>query len=492
MGKGNQLNNSFALFTGTGRVFAMVCGFVMPIFLTHFLKKSDYGLYSQFYSLLLFFGSIFSFGFQSNLYYFYPKTGQSNIKSTVGNTLLVLIGSAALVFAFFVTPLGSSLLMNSSGLQPYMYILGICIFFYIPTNLFIPLLVLNKERLLSVVCPPAEIIFKVILVVSAALWFGSLKAIFIAVSLLQVIFFLLVVIYVVLNYNDILGSWFSLKLLKRQLAYAFPFGLSLVLATLFRQFDKVLCINYISSEEFAIYSLAFFGIPGIQQVYDSVSEVNLVNMTNSYQMGDIDLTSKQYKSFSEKMFAFTIPLICIGSLFANEIIMFVFGDQYEEATPFFQTYLLSFVFGTIGAGTVLRATGMTRYTLRAYLWSLPFYLVVAFVGIKYFGVWGALTSAMVGTILPKCFQIFFESNVLHVGLLSYMPWKSFGRTLVISILAIIPFALLKYCCNLNMGFVVLFFVMYIVIVYSMEIYLDVFLVSKTAMLKIITNVKNKM
>ena len=53
--KNIDTSNSFAVYVAVGKLIAMVCNFVLPIFLTRFLSKSDYGLYSQFYNIHGFF-----------------------------------------------------------------------------------------------------------------------------------------------------------------------------------------------------------------------------------------------------------------------------------------------------------------------------------------------------------------------------------------------------------------------------------------------------
>ena len=66
-------DNRIAFYVAAGKILAMIAQFVMPLFLTRFLTKHDYGLYSQFYLIFGFLLSVFGMGIQANLYYFYPK-----------------------------------------------------------------------------------------------------------------------------------------------------------------------------------------------------------------------------------------------------------------------------------------------------------------------------------------------------------------------------------------------------------------------------------
>lgn len=472
-------SNSFAAFTAMGRILGMLAGFAMPVFLTHFLSGSDYGLYSQFYTLLGFLGTISAFGFQSNLYYFYPRTSDDLSKTYVGNTLIVVVFMALFVGALMLVPSISGIFVTDKGLSVYSKLLAICIFFYIPTNILYPLFVIRKDKLFSVLFPPAEILLKLILVITFAVLNRTLDAIFIALSVLQLSICFFAVLYTVLPIRKIKADWFNAGILKSQLKYIIPFGLALILSTLFKRFDKILCMRYITPEEYAIYSIAFFGIPGITQVYDSMAEVNLLNMAKAYKNNLVSDTLSLYQSFTSKMLSFSVPVILAVCVFSDVLIGFLFPPQYQASVFYFRVYIFSFIIGTMGAGTVLRATGNTRYTLRAYLLTLIVYLPVSVLSIRYFRTDGAITTAMLGIVLPKLFQIHFERNVLDVSFPKYMPWSRLGLIIFISVLAVLPvlaFKILVPETGIVLTLVVM--VLYVLSVYMLEMKFGVFLFDK--------------
>lgn len=473
-----QRSNSFAIFTATGRILAMLAGFVMPLFLTRFLSQENYGLYNQFYVLLGFAGSIFAFGMQSNLYYFYPNSDKPTQKALIGNTLISMMVLSLIAMFFLVVPQLSSLFIKSEKLLQYVYLIGICIFFYIPTQLLFPLFVIKGDKKSSVIFPPAENIVRIVFVIVAALTFGSLKSIFIALIVYHLILFLITIVYSYAPIRKIEGRLFDWALLKSQLVYVLPFGLAVILSTLLRQFDKMLCISYITPEEYAIYALAFFGIPGINQVYDSIGEVYILNMSAAYKEGDNKKTVSFYQEYVWKLLSFSMPLILIFSLFAPTVFELLFPKRYLASVPFFRVYILSFVIGALGAGLVLRASGKTRYTLRAYLYSAPFYLVFTYFAIKYYGTWGAITSAMLGIILPKAFQIYFEMRLLGMSFSKYMPWKMLAKIVAVSILFLIPVYLLDVFLSLHWSIAIFLSSIYVLAVYFYELKQGVFIITE--------------
>ena len=174
-----ESSNSFAIYTATGRILAMLCNFIVPIFLTRVLSQTDYGIYSQFILLLTFTGSIFSFGLQSNLYYFYPPANDKKKKTLLGNTLILMITLSIFAFVFMEVPFLSRLFIKDEMLLQYIDIVGICVLLNVPTYILFPLFVIRKDKQTSVLYPSIEVFIKVLSTIILALIYNSIHAIFI-------------------------------------------------------------------------------------------------------------------------------------------------------------------------------------------------------------------------------------------------------------------------------------------------------------------------
>ena len=484
-------SNSFAAFTATGRILAMIAGFLMPILLTRFLTQENYGLYSQFNVLLAFMSSIFSFGMQSNLYYFMPGSDNKRQKVLIGNTLFTMMTFAVVAMVLLLIPQTARLFIGEGELNNFTKLVAVGIFFSIPVLLVFPLFVTKGDKTLSVIFPPAEALLRVFIIIGTALLFKTIESILLSMVVYHFLQFVFVTLYSSLPYRKIKEKWFDWTLLKAQLSYAAPFGVAVILGTLFRQFDKMLCISFITPEEYAIYSLAFYGIPGINQIYDSVAEVNILNMSAAYKENNIEETISLAQSYVTRLMSFSIPVILAIFIFADVIIEFLFPPAYTAAIPFFRIYVFSFVVGALGAGLVLRATGKTKYTLRAYLMSAAIYLPFAFFSIKYYGTWGAITTAMLGILLPKVFQIAFELKILSVSLWKYMPWQKIGRIVLLSLLLLLPVAALNYFVKLNVFVAGGIAVMYVLLVWYIELQRGLFIMSKETLMGYVDKIKSK-
>lgn len=486
-----QRSNSFAAFTASGRILAMIAGFLMPILLTRFLSQENYGLYSQFNVLLAFVSSIFSFGMQSNLYYYFPGSDEKRQKILVGNTMFTMLALALLAMVVLLIPQTAKFFIGDGKLVDFKELIAVGVFFSIPVLLIFPLFVTRGDKTLSVVYPPLEALLRIVIIIGTAMVFKTIEAILLSMVFYHVLQFVFTAFYSSWPYRKTQGNWFDMGLLKSQLKYAAPFGVAVILNTVLGRFDKMLCISFITPEEYAIYSLAFYGVPGINQVYDSVGEVNILNMSAAYKENNIKETISLAQSYVTRLMSFSIPLILAVFVFADVIIGFLFPLEYLGAVPFFRIYVFSFVIGALGAGLVLRATGETKFTLRAYLMSAVIYLPFAYFAIKYYGTWGAITTAMLGMLLPKVFQIAFEMKILHVSFWWYMPWKKIAKIILLSLIFIAPVAVINHYITLNVFVAGGIAVIYVLAVWFIELKRGLFIVSKETLFTYIQKFKNK-
>jgi O-antigen/teichoic acid export membrane protein len=145
-----------------------------------------------------------------------------------------------------------------------------------------------------------------------------------------------------------------------------------------------------------------------------------------------------------------------------------------DSVPLFRAYLFSFLFFMLGAGLVLRATGKTIDTLKAFIYSSIVGLPATYFLIRSFGVWGAMGGALLSIILPKVLIIFFEIRLLKIKIRNYFPWKNFVLIFLISGLSIIPFILAEYFFNTGIILVMFLGIVYLIIVSLLELKFNVF------------------
>ena len=272
-----KYTNQYATYVAIGRVLSMLCGFIMPIYLSRFLTKHDYGLYSQFFTLEHFLGTILILGVPTCIYYYYPKLVGKR-KSLLLNNLTLLTIVATLGIVLINIPFVGAKIFKNEELFSYVHVISIFLFFYLPNKLLEPLFVVRKNKLISILVPPIEALSRLICVIISSQIWGTLESIFFTLAFFQFLLWFFMLIYMFVYEPKEEKPSLSVSLMREQLDYSLPFGFAVILNTICLYLDRIICIGALTAEEYAIYGMAFFTIPGIRQIYDSISLVNLTNM----------------------------------------------------------------------------------------------------------------------------------------------------------------------------------------------------------------------
>lgn len=483
-------SNNYAVYVALGRVLAMLCGFVVPVYLTRFLTKHDYGLYSQFFTLENFLGSILGLGISTCIYYYYPKL-VGNRKSFLLNNVTLIMIAAFLGIVIINIPFVGTHIFKNEELFSFVHIISIYLFFFMPNRMLEPLFVVRKNKLISIILPPIEAISKLICVIIPSLIWGTLESIFYSIAFFQVLLFIFTILYLFRYESKSEKARLSVDLMRNQLNYSLPFGFAVILNTICGYLDRIICIGALTIEEYAIYGMAFFTIPGIKQVYDSISLVNLTNMSDAHHSNNRHMIVPLYKDFVTQTMSFSIPIVLGVCLFADDIIRLLYTERYLDATPFFRIHVLAVLFTFLGAGTILRATGNTKFTFKANLYAAVIYVPLTFILINSYGIWGAILASVLGNLLPRFFKVYYEIKLMQVRFVDYFPLRKIAMMLMISIICLIPILIVKILLKPNICVCVILGASYVAIVYFLEMRYRLFMIGFNDVKNFYVKIRNR-
>lgn len=481
-----QISNKFAIYITLGRLITMLASFVMPLILVRFMTKSDYGVFSQFYTLYTALYVILALGQHSNLFYFYPSANKVERDKYVSNIFLLLLLFGFVGGILMYCPLISSFIFGDSVLGKYKEWIIVSIAFATPMNIVSPLNTVKEDKWGAMLLPGFIALLRIGTVIACTLVYNDLNQLFRWLFFYQLLIMGIVAIY------SLYGVHFRIdgKLMKKQLVYSLPFGLAVTLQLLSNYFDKFICIKFLDPVQYAIYGIAFLSIPGVTQVYDSLCQVNIVNMSTSFRVGKIEEIAPQYRNFVVKTLSFSTPLILIVALYAEEIMTFLYTDQYVDAAPYFRLYSLTFLTSMFGAGTVLRSMGKTGMSLMAYIITCVVGLPSTYILVSKYSVNGAILGAMINMILPRIIQMIFEANALNLKFSYFLPWSKLGMVILPAIILLLPFVCIKFCLYPNIWLCILQSLIYVLLLYIYYINKELFILDKAYITIFINKFKN--
>lgn len=477
----------------TGQMFSLLLNFVLPLILVRVLTKNDYGLYAQFNVILSFCTVFFSFGLSSELYYSYPSAIEKERRILIFQSLLLLFIAGIIAFGILYIPvIKQYIISNESFSNNYLY-LGLAVWLSVPEILITALYVLNHDNKTSALFLPIMTILRLVLILILYFKWPEIESIFIAIVISIVIKFFYVSFYAFRLIRKNKGiRIFDKKMLQEQLRYSIPLGIASSTRVFVQQMDKLIILAFVSPTAYAIYSIAFYGVPGLTQVYLSVSQVYIPRMSAAFKSDDLNTAIALYHSMVSKTLSYTIPIVLIVILFADPIIPFVFSSKYLDSIPYFQLYLLTFIVSSIGCGNILRATGETRKSLYAYIYTAIILIPFTYLVIKYYYLNGAIVAAMLGSILPKLLLSMYDARAMKISIFRLYPWKIILKIFFISILVLIPFVLIYlYVGHQNFWLSLIWIVLYLIIVSYIQMYNNVFVINYASFLSLINKIIKK-
>ena len=480
-------SDRFAFWIAIGRIFSMLATFAMPLILTRCLSVADYGVFSQFFTLYTVLYAMFAVGIHTNLFFFYPNSSKNRQNECVSNTLLLLCLSGAIFGGIMFIPTVQNIVFGESALSEYSVWVIICVALAVPMNIVAPLFSVMEDRFGAIMYPALVAVGRIMVVVVIAVLLHNIVWIMIGMVVFQLVVLGFSVFYSLYTHKFVINNSFA----KAQLSYSLPFGLAVALQLLSNYFDKIASVTLLTPTDYAIYSVAFLSIPGVNQLYDSLAQMNIINMSKCYQAGEYERIGELYRSFVQKTLSFSAPLIMAVALFAEEIIGFLFNEDYSGAAVYFRIYSLTFLVTMFGAGTILRSVNKTKLSLLAFVCACAIGLPLTYFLISSYSIDGAILSAVVNIVLPRFIQMGLEIKVTKQSLLSYLPWKNISMILVYSVVLLLPLAFLKLFYKPPFVADIFLAVVYVILTYLCFIKKGRFMVSYNTIQMAVNRLKSK-
>ncbi|HOV15887.1 MAG TPA: oligosaccharide flippase family protein [Candidatus Cloacimonadota bacterium] len=406
---------------------------IIGIILARVLTQADYGTYRQLFLIYLLIFSVFMMGLPQSIYYFVPRGGKEEQRKFLRQTLdlltiLGLIGSLILLFGRF----GIGKIFNNPNLPQALLLYALYPFFMFISQLYYYVMIgLQQTRkaagftIFSVSCD-------FVLILGTALLTRNLQAVIAAVMISVIIQW----IYARLKINpycrDGKPFTFDRILLKEQLAYSLPIGVSTIIGVFSGQLDKLLVSSYFRPEQFAVFSVGAVELPFISILTSSVNSVILPEMNKKdNQTAITDL----YKGTVRKNALLLFPLFVLCFLFAPHIIQILYSDKYSAAAVFFRIYLLTVPLRIATYSVMFQVFNQTKY-----IFIITGITLLANVGlsislIHFIGIKGPAISSISVTYLSVLLYLILTKSKLKLNLKDLFPLSALGKTFLASILA---------------------------------------------------------
>ena len=400
-------------------MMAKICAFCLavavPLLIVRRLSPFEYGLYKEAFQAISTAINVLPLGFGMTAYYFLPRYKERQAEVVFHVVLFCLfVGSlACLALAFFPGLL--VLLFKEPSLAPYAPWVGGIIILSICGAFLEVVTVANREIRFASLCIISLQLSRTTFLLSAALFFGTVKALVVA-SLLQGI--MQVAWLFGYLHSRFPGFWKRVDwgLLRAQFKYALPLGSVGLLYSVQNDLHNYFVSRTLGADIFAVYSVGCFDLPLIGLVSEAVASVLIIRVSELQHQNDTKEIIAVTARATRKLAAIFFPAYALLMVVAPEFITVLFTARYLPSVPVLRINL------TLLAGSIL----FTDPIIRAYPQHLPFLvklrilLFAVLAGALWFattrfGMIGAVTVTVAITLLERAITAIFFLRVLGFG-----------------------------------------------------------------------------
>jgi O-antigen/teichoic acid export membrane protein len=414
-----------------GRGAATVLGFALPLILTRLLPQAEFGTYKQIWLVVTTAFFMLQLGMGQSLYYFLPrKDGRAREWLTQSSLSLLILGAFAAI-ALYAARFAVARQFGNPELATYGLPMAlIALFMIAAAPLEIQLTAEGRVRTAAWVIFLSDG-FRVVASV-VPLWLGlGLHGFFWAYVLHSALRFALQCAFFFARGRPH-ADW---TLWREQLAYALPFGAAILLDIPQKTFHQWAVGWSVDPAAFAIYSQGCFQLPIINLLYSPISDVLQVRLADpSAREHRVHLFHDANLRLAAVFFPFTAGMVAAASLFVPAL----FTHTYDASTPIFRVALIMTPFAALPLDGTLRALGQTRYLFRIFFWRLVITVPAVLVGLKLFGMIGAISGHVVAESTIRLAMLDRVRHELGATWREILPWNQLSVIALSSVVASVP------------------------------------------------------
>lgn len=365
-------NTKQAFWIGMGSLFSFGFGILISVILSRYFSKSDYGTFKQvlyIYTTLL---TVFTLGLPKAYSYFLPRVDIGKAKDLIKkvNNIFFILGGLFSAFIFFSAEYIAVLLKNPD-LELALKIFSPVPLLMLPTMGLEGILATYRMAKFMAIYSIITRLIMLICVVLPVLYFGGtyISAIigFVLASLASFCLALFFKYYPVkqeanekcdINYTQIFQ--FSLPMF-----YASLWGMLIAAA------DQFFISRYFGKEVFAEFSNGSLELPFVGMIIGATSAV-LSPVFSKMKHESLDPKSQIFpiwKRAFEKSAMLTYPSLLYVWFFADDLMVFLYGSQYEISSIYFRIITISSFFSIIVYAPLIISIGKVRYYANVHMYG---------------------------------------------------------------------------------------------------------------------------
>jgi O-antigen/teichoic acid export membrane protein len=414
------------------RLASAALTFAVPLVLARVLVPGSYGTFKQGWLISQTIQLVLPLGLTQSLYYFVPREPAARDRY-VAQTLWVMIGlgvlSAALVLGG--APIVVARFDNPELARNLPWVAAFTAFGLAGAPLDVAWNASGRIGA-AAVARAATDAGRGAFMVAGAFLTGSVAGVFAGIAAAA---FLRAAVCVAVLFRRH-GFRFDAASVRRQAAYAIPFGLAFVLIVPQQQYHQYAVAAAVSAAAFAVYSVGTFQLPLVDILYTPVSELLQIGLAQAEQAGRPARAALLlfHEAVLQLSFAF-VPLTGLLLVAGPDLVVLLFSGRYAAAGPIFRVAVLSVALAALPLDGVMRARAQNRFMLLLSAGKLALTLILVTAGLRLWGELGALGGWVIVEALARGAMLVRTARLFEVPLRNVLPARALLRQLAATAVA---------------------------------------------------------
>jgi O-antigen/teichoic acid export membrane protein len=219
---------------------------------------------------------------------------------------------------------------------------------------------------------------------------------------------------------------------KRQLAYALPFGLAILVEIVQYSLPQYVVAHLSTPATFAIFAVGCLSIPLVDFAASPTSDVMMVKMQENLAAGRTRAVLGIWHDTTWKLALLFFPLVALVVVAAREIIILLFTAKYAASIPIFIVWSLTILLTTLQVDGVLRVFAQTRLLLALNLMRLAIIAGLIKWSLSAFSLVGPVLVIVLATLTFKAGALIRMKTLLQVRASELLPWRNLAALLAAS------------------------------------------------------------
>ena len=411
-----------------------------------FIDKGEFGKYQQIFVCINFIFSLGN-GINISLNYFYGKyLKYSNrivlIKKIFGTIILFAI-LGTIVFAIINRYLANN--FQNNYIVDYSIPIVIILFFRILNSFFINFNLITKRLFYHTKIQIIHLFLILILLFFAYKYSFTTKEVLLFLGAIEFIKFLFFSRYLYF-YLTVPSRKYIANVIEFK--YILPITAVGLINVLNVYVDKIMVSSILTPVNYADYQVGAFVIPFMGIITSSVITVLIPHFAKLHALNKIKELITIFREAIKKMSTLLVPILIYCIVFGQELITFLYSDNYELSGRIFQIYTINYLLSVVTFAAILGATGLQNWIVINSLFNLITNLILNYFFIKQFGTIGAVYATLLSTYLGYIFPIYLMWKNLNSNFFSYFPIFHYLKIVIASII----FSLLFYSIYYSFDF----------------------------------------